>query len=166
MVPPDSPLIALAQQGVEAAGNIAAVAPTVRNPGSNQSNDQTERARSEAAASASGNRRLVDKDARRQITQNRQQREYGHDCDDLCNIIDDKRHLQGRSLTPSWRSLEQDATPSGRGGFHALAPSLRRSFGLTSSSLGRLINMTVPATLKNSSRSTTRSLRPQEATIG
>jgi hypothetical protein len=31
MVPPDSPLIALAQQGVEAVGNIVATTPTAEN---------------------------------------------------------------------------------------------------------------------------------------
>jgi hypothetical protein len=31
MVPPDSPVVVLAQQGVEAVGNIVAVAPTAEN---------------------------------------------------------------------------------------------------------------------------------------
>jgi hypothetical protein len=49
MVPHDSPLVALAQQGVEAAGNIVAVAPSARNHRGepfvgNQSNDQARQA--------------------------------------------------------------------------------------------------------------------------
>jgi hypothetical protein len=96
MVPPDSPLIPLAQQGVEAAGNIIAESPTAGNhrgepSGGNQSHDQTKRARSEATASASGNRCLADNDACRRITQNHRQQEYGHDCDDLRNVIDYRR---------------------------------------------------------------------------
>jgi hypothetical protein len=77
MVPLDSPLIALAQQGVEEVGNIVAVAPIVGNhwgkPSSgNRSNDQAKRARSKAASSASGNRRLADNDVHLRTTQNHQ----------------------------------------------------------------------------------------------
>jgi hypothetical protein len=54
MVPPNSPLIALPQQGVEAASNIVAVAPTVKNQwgessGGNQLHDRAKRVQSEAA---------------------------------------------------------------------------------------------------------------------
>jgi hypothetical protein len=62
MVPQDSPLVALAQQGVEAVGNIITASP---------SNDQAKRVQSEAPSSASGNRHLVDNDAHQRITQNR-----------------------------------------------------------------------------------------------
>jgi hypothetical protein len=49
MVPPDSPLVALAQQGVEAAGNIITAAPGAGNhqgepSGGNRSHDQAKRA--------------------------------------------------------------------------------------------------------------------------
>jgi hypothetical protein len=49
MVPPDSPLVALAQQGVEAAGNIITAAPGAENhqgdpSGGNRSHDQAKRA--------------------------------------------------------------------------------------------------------------------------
>jgi hypothetical protein len=50
MVPPDSPLIALAQQGVEAAGNIIATTPMAENhrgePSSgNRSHERAKRAK-------------------------------------------------------------------------------------------------------------------------
>jgi hypothetical protein len=68
MVLPHSPLVALAQQGVEAADNIVTTAPTTGNHRGepscgNRSNDQAKRARSEATSSASGNRGLADNDA-------------------------------------------------------------------------------------------------------
>jgi hypothetical protein len=130
MVPPDSSLITLAEQGVEAASNIVTVAPSAKNrwgepSGGNRSNDQAKRARSEAASSTNGNRRLGNNDARWWITQNRQQREYGLDRDDLHNIIDDRRRLRAGSSFPPRRSPIRATTPSRRGGFHALAPTLR-----------------------------------------
>jgi hypothetical protein len=81
MVPKDSPFVALAQQGVEAASNIIAAAPSAKNHRGepfvgNRSNDRAKRARSGAGSSASGNRCLADNDARRWITQNHQQREW------------------------------------------------------------------------------------------
>jgi hypothetical protein len=57
---------------------------------------------------------------------NRQLRELGHDCDDLCNIIDDRRRLRARPSTPPRCSPPRDVTPSGRGSFCALASSLRQ----------------------------------------
>jgi hypothetical protein len=60
------------------------------------------------------------------ITQNHRMREYIHDRDDLCNIIDDRRCLRVKSPTPPWRSPARDITPLGRGSFCALAPSLRQ----------------------------------------
>jgi hypothetical protein len=53
-------------------------------------------------------------------------REYGRDRDDLRNIIDDRRRLRVRSLTPPRCSPPRDVTQSGRGGFCALAPPLRQ----------------------------------------
>jgi hypothetical protein len=43
----------------------------------------------------------------------------------LCNIIDDQRRLRAMSSTPPRCSPAGYVTPSGRGDFHALAPSLR-----------------------------------------
>jgi hypothetical protein len=67
--PFSSPLVALAQQGAEVA-NIVVAQRSVSNPRGepsvdNRSNDRGKRARSEALASASGNRRLADNDTRR-----------------------------------------------------------------------------------------------------
>jgi hypothetical protein len=130
MAPEGSPLIALAQQGAEAV-NYVTVQQSVDNPRGepfvgNRSNDRAKRARSEAAASISANRRLADNNARRWITQNRHLREYTRDCDDVRNIIDDRRCLRVRSSTPTRHSPVRDVTPSGRGGFHALTPPLRQ----------------------------------------
>jgi hypothetical protein len=74
IAPKCSPLVALAQQGVEVA-NVVAVQRSAVNPRGkpsvgNRSNNRRRRARSEAAASVSGNCRLADNDAQRQITQN------------------------------------------------------------------------------------------------
>jgi protein required for attachment to host cells len=73
MVPDGSPLALLAQQGAEAANLIVAEksAGVPRGEPSTDSNNQTRRARSEAASSASPNRHLSEHDARRRITQNR-----------------------------------------------------------------------------------------------
>jgi hypothetical protein len=75
MAPEGSPLVALAQQGAEVANVVVAWQSTGNPQGEpsvgNRSNYQGKRARSEAASSASGNRRLVDNDAHRWITQNR-----------------------------------------------------------------------------------------------
>jgi hypothetical protein len=92
----------------------------------NRSNDWGKRAQSDTTSSASGNHRLADNDACRQITQNCHLRECGRDREDLRNIIDDRRRLKARSLTSPRCSLARDVTPSGRGGFRALAPSLRQ----------------------------------------
>jgi hypothetical protein len=78
------------------------------------------------ASSASGNYRLADNDAWWQITQNRYLRECGRDREDLRNVIKDQRHFRARSSTPPPRSPVRDVTPSGRGGFCAIAPSLRQ----------------------------------------
>jgi hypothetical protein len=97
MAPEGSPLIALTQQGAEVANVVVAQRsagnPRGEPPVDNRSNDRGKRARSEAAASANGNHRLDDNDARRRITQNHNLREYNHDCEHLRNFIDDQRHL-------------------------------------------------------------------------
>jgi hypothetical protein len=62
----------------------------------------------------------------RWITQNHNFREYSCDREDLCNFIDDCRRRRARSPTPPRCSLARDVTPSGRGGFRALAPLLRQ----------------------------------------
>jgi hypothetical protein len=105
MVLEGSPLIALAQQGTKAAGQVIAAERSTsncRNEPSigNRSDNQAKRAQSEEASSASGNICLADNDAHQRITQNHRQREYGDDRDDLHNIIDDRRHLRARSQTP------------------------------------------------------------------
>jgi hypothetical protein len=129
MTPKGSPLITLARQGAEAANYVIAERSADNPRGEpsvgNRSHDQVKRARSEAVSSASDNHRLADNNVHRQITQNHQQWEYGHDHDDLCNIIDGRRRLRARSPThPRW-SLGRDVTPSGRGSFRALAAPLR-----------------------------------------
>jgi hypothetical protein len=70
-----SPLITLAQQGVEVV-NVVVAQRLAGNPRGepsvgNRSNDRRKRSRSEAAASTSGNRHLADNGAQRRITQNR-----------------------------------------------------------------------------------------------
>jgi hypothetical protein len=88
-------------------------------------NDRARRARSEVASSFSPNRRLAGNDARRRITQNRNVREYGHDRDDLRNIIEDWRRFRDRTPNPPQRQLVRDVTPTGRSGFRALAGPLK-----------------------------------------
>jgi hypothetical protein len=51
--------------------------------------------------------------------------EYGHDRDDLRNVIEDRRHIRGRIPTPSRRSLVDDVAIGGRSNFCALAGPLR-----------------------------------------
>jgi hypothetical protein len=111
MVPKNSLLVTLAQQGVEAAGNIIAAAPSVRNH------------RGEPFV---GNRCLADNDARWWITQNHRRREYSSDRDDLRNIIDNRRCNRARLPSPHWRSPVRVATPSRWGVFHTLAPGFRQ----------------------------------------
>jgi hypothetical protein len=89
MAPDGSPLAVLAQQGREATNLIAAEKSVgvPRRESSFGGNDQARCARSEAASSASPNRRLSEHDVRRSITQSRAGREYGREQDDLYNII-------------------------------------------------------------------------------
>jgi hypothetical protein len=76
MVPQDSPLVALAQQGAEAVGQIVTAEPLTGNHRGepcieNRSADRAKRTQSEEASSASGDRHLADNDAHiTQITQN------------------------------------------------------------------------------------------------
>jgi hypothetical protein len=102
MAPDGSPLALLAQQGDEAA-NLVVVEKSVGGPQRELSaghNDQTRRARSEAASSTSPNRHLAENDARRCITQNHNTREYGRNRDDLRNFIEDQRHIWDRTSSP------------------------------------------------------------------
>jgi hypothetical protein len=75
MAPKGSPIVALAQQGVEVANHVIVAERSANNhqvqPSiGNQSNDRAKSARSEAASSVSGNRCLADNDAQWRITQN------------------------------------------------------------------------------------------------
>jgi hypothetical protein len=83
-------------------------------------------ARSEAASSASPNRHLAEHDARWCITQYHAAQKYGHDRNDLRNVIEDRRHLRLRTPSPPRRSLAEDIAPVGRSGFRALAGPLRQ----------------------------------------
>jgi hypothetical protein len=69
-------------------------------------------------------------------------------------------------VVPPWCSLAWAPTPSRRACYVPFCPSSGKSSDRTSSSLGRLTSMTTPATMNNSFRSTTRSLRLQEVMIG
>jgi hypothetical protein len=99
MVPQDFLLVALAQQGAEAVGQIVVAEPSAGHHRGepfvgNRSKDRVKRARSEKASLVSGNRHLAKNDACRQITQNHQQCEYGRDLANLRNIIDDRRCIR------------------------------------------------------------------------
>jgi hypothetical protein len=130
MSPEGSPFFTPAQQGAEVVNIITAQWPAGNPRGEpsvgNLSDDREKRAQSEAVASASGNHRLADNDVWWRITQNRYLWECGCDRKDLCNIIDDRRSRRARSPTPPRRSPARDVTPSGKGDFRALAPSLRQ----------------------------------------
>jgi hypothetical protein len=131
MVPQGTPLVALAQQGAEAVGQIVTSEPSAGNPRGvpsigNRSTDRVKHARSEGASSARRNKRMADNDAHRWITQTRQQREYGRDPANLRKIIDDRRHGRARTSSAQRCSLARAHTPSGRGTFHALAPKLKQ----------------------------------------
>jgi hypothetical protein len=77
LAPQNSLLVALAQQGAKAVGQIITAKPSVRNHRGkpsvgNRFKDRVKCARSEEAYSASGNRHLAKANAHRRITQNRQ----------------------------------------------------------------------------------------------
>jgi hypothetical protein len=128
MAPDGSPLAILAQQGVEAV-NLVVTEKSAGFPWREPSvgdNDRGRPARSEAASSASPNHHLSEHDVRRHITQNQAAREYSHERDDLCNIIEDQRCLKLRTLSPPRRSLVEDVAPMEKSGFRALAGPLRQ----------------------------------------
>jgi hypothetical protein len=102
MAPDGSPLDVLAQQGAKAVNFIVAEksAGVPRKETSSGHNDRTRHPRSEVVSSASPNRCLAKNDARWRITQNRNAWEYGHDWDDLRNIIKDRRCLGVRTPSP------------------------------------------------------------------
>jgi hypothetical protein len=128
MVPDGSPLVVLAQQGIETV-NLVVVEKLVgvprREPSVND-NDRARCARSEAALSASPIHRLSAHDARQSITQNRTTRGYGYDRDDLRNVIEDWRWIRLRTSSPPRRSLVEDIALVGKGGFRTLAGPLRQ----------------------------------------
>jgi hypothetical protein len=131
MAPEGSPLLALAQQGAEAANHVIVAERSTSNHQEEPSignwlDGWAKRAWSEAASSASSNCLLAYNDACPLITHNHWQREYDYDHDDLCNVIDDRKRLRARSPTPPWCSPARDVTPSGRDGFHDLATPLRQ----------------------------------------
>jgi hypothetical protein len=127
MTPDGSPLALLAQQGAEAVNHVVAKKSTgvPRGEPSAGRNNRAGHAKSEAASSASPNRHLSEHDARWRITQNRNVREYGHNRNDLRNIIKDHRRIQDRTSSPTPQFLARDVTPTGRSGFRALAGPLR-----------------------------------------
>jgi hypothetical protein len=51
--------------------------------------------------------------------------EYGCNRDDLHNVIEYRRRIRDRTLSPPPRFLVRDITPTGRSGFRALAGPLR-----------------------------------------
>jgi hypothetical protein len=97
-----SPLALLAQQGVEAVNHVVAEksASRLQRESSVGHNDRARHARSEAASSASPNQHLAENNACQRIMQNRSAREYGHNRDDLRNVIEDRRHIQDRTTSP------------------------------------------------------------------
>jgi hypothetical protein len=52
--------------------------------------------------------------------------EYGHEWDDLRNVIEDQRRLRLRTSSPPRRSLAEDVALMGKSGFHALVGPLRQ----------------------------------------
>jgi hypothetical protein len=69
---------------------------------------------------------LSEHDARWHITQNRVAREYDHERDDLCNVIEDWRRIRLRTPSPPRWSLAKDAAPVGKSRFRALTGPLRQ----------------------------------------
>jgi hypothetical protein len=145
-------------------GKIVAAEPSTENHWGepsvgNRSTDRAKHARSEEAPLASRNRCVADNDARRWISQNHRQHEYGHDPADLHNVIDDRRRLRAR--TSSLHDAHLCEPPLHQGGACPMYwhPSSGKLSGPTNSSLDELISMRAPVTLKSSSKSTTRSKR-------
>jgi hypothetical protein len=126
MTPDGSPLALLAQQGAEVVNLIVVEksASRLRRKPSAGHNNLARHARSEAASSASPNRHLAENDVRRHITQNYSARKYGHNRDDLRNVIEDRRHIWDRTSSPPQWFLIRDVTPTWRSGFRALVEPL------------------------------------------
>jgi hypothetical protein len=102
MAPDGSPLALLAQQGTKAVNHVVAeksASGPQREPSTGH-NDRARHARSDAASSASPNWHLAEKDVRRCITQNRNTWEYGHNRDDLHNVIEDWRRIRDKTSSP------------------------------------------------------------------
>jgi hypothetical protein len=135
-----SPLALLAQQGAEATNLIIAekLASGLRREPSAGHNDRARRARSKATSSASPNQHIAENDARRRIMQNRSARKYGHNWDDLRNVIEDRRRIRDRTTSPPQRFLTRDVTPTGRSGFCALAGPLREARWLAKFKAGHI----------------------------
>jgi hypothetical protein len=156
MAPDGSPLALVAQQRAEAVNLIVAEksASGPRRESSAGHNDRARHAQSEAVSSASPNQHLAENDVLQCISQNRNTREYGHNRDDLYNVIEDRRRIRDRTSSPPQQFLTRGVTPTGRSGFRALAGGghSRRSGGRSSSRQATLINMTALAILKNLSR--------------
>jgi hypothetical protein len=106
----------MAQQGAEAANLVVVekLAGVPRREPSVGDNDRAWRARSEVVSSTSPNHHLSVHDARWRITQNRAARGYGHEQDDLHNVIEDRRRLRLRTPSPPRRSLVEDVAPVGK----------------------------------------------------
>jgi hypothetical protein len=132
MVPDGSPLAILAQQGAEAANLVVEekLSGIPQREPSTGNNNQARCTWSEAASSASPNCQLSELDARWRITQNCAAWEYGRERDDLCNVIEDRRHPRLRTPSQPRRSLAKDVTLVGKGGFCALAGPLRQVWWL------------------------------------
>jgi hypothetical protein len=123
-----APLAVLAQQGAEAA-NLIVTEKSVGIPRREPSvgdNDRARCARSEAASSASPNCHLTEQNERWRITQRRTAREYGRERDGLHNVIEDRRRLRRKTLSPPRRFLTEDIVSTGRSGFRALTRPLRQ----------------------------------------
>jgi hypothetical protein len=167
MAPDGSPPYCPGSAKVEAT-NLVIVEKSVGVPQREPSVDDNDRVRcvrSEAASSASLNRRSSEHDACRHITQNRVAQKYGRDRDDLHNVIEDRRRLRLRTPSPPRLSLAEDVAPVGKMDFVLCRDHSDKSGGQTSSRLATLTAMTALATLKNSFRYIKPSSRPLEETI-
>jgi hypothetical protein len=95
MAPDGSPLALLSPQGVETV-NLVVAEKSVGVPRGESSaccNDWAGHAQSEATSSANPRRHLSEHDECRRIKQNCNAREYGRNRNDLCNVIEDQKHI-------------------------------------------------------------------------
>jgi hypothetical protein len=99
MAPDGSPLALLAQQGAKAANLVVEEKSTSRPQREPYAchNDRAGHSRSEAASSNSPNQHLAKNDVHRCVSQNRNTRGYGHNRDDLRNIIEDWRRVRDKT---------------------------------------------------------------------